>query len=507
MMDCWSRLGITSTASASDIKQAYASLIRVYRPDTHPEEFSAIREAYEAALQTVRAMEQWKIWEEKNVDDASFLPVQFEGVVDSSSCPADAPPENALDLKILPDLPAKPATKQGPNPGDLARLAAQAVGDAAIAMFREHIPWLDTQSIDARMDYEAVLLNELLTHEAPNLLLVAEASRLFRWDGREEELGEIWGGNATRKVGALLELSQLFVHHRFFSSNGLLRRAMGAAPQKSALIVPGLYLPLARNAAERWIQHCQSALLPGLEKTLQLPLLDQAQVHAIRSTDLFTALVATWLIHGMMDDARNFTHWMIVLIEVAALMLLTVLPKLGRLADSIFPINRFLIQRCRISSGLWGVAALTAMVGMGVGLAVRDQSSLWSRIGWMVVTGAPRFGFFYTAMWKIVQLVEIFLGMPILKIQQASDRVMFDLACKNGNLCWDDATPTLKQRTHHMPETLAFAWNNSRARFTNWLKRPRVQKQKSGGWNRNISPYWLWLALPLLSALAKLWRM
>ena len=506
-MDCWSRLGITSTASASDIKQAYASLIRVYRPDTHPEEFSAIREAYEAALQTVRAMEQWKIWEEKNVDDALFLPVQFEGVVDSSSCPADAPPENALDPEILPYLPEKPATKQGPNPGDLARLAAQAVGDAAIAMFREHIPWLDTQSIDARMDYEAVLLSELLAHPAPNLLLFMQASRLFSWDGRDDELSQIWGSNTTRQVGALLELSRLLVHHRFFSSNCLLRRAVGAAPQKIPLIVPSIYLPLARSAAERWRQLCQSAQVPQLEKIAHLPLLDRAQVRSIRSSDLFTALIATWLLHATVDGDRNYTPWMHLLTGLAALLLFSFLPKLARLIARIAVVNRFFSKNSGFSIAGWDAAVVIAIVGMGFGFAVAIDPSTWSRFGLIVVAGAPIFALVYSAMWKIVQLVEIFLSMPILKIQQASDRVMFDLACKNGNLCWDDAAPTLKQRTHHMPETLAFAWNNSRARFTNWLKRPRVQKQKSGGWNRNISPYWLWLALPLLSALAKLWRM
>jgi hypothetical protein len=49
-VDGWQLLGIGPGATQAEIKRAYAAAIRRHRPETHPEEFSAIREAYEAAL-------------------------------------------------------------------------------------------------------------------------------------------------------------------------------------------------------------------------------------------------------------------------------------------------------------------------------------------------------------------------------------------------------------------------------------------------------------------------
>ena len=40
-------LGVDETASFKEIKRAYSRLIRQYRPDTHPEDFQVIQEAFE----------------------------------------------------------------------------------------------------------------------------------------------------------------------------------------------------------------------------------------------------------------------------------------------------------------------------------------------------------------------------------------------------------------------------------------------------------------------------
>ena len=53
-MDAWKILGIQSTYDTSEVKRAYAKLLKVYRPESDPEEFQRIREAYEEALEHIK---------------------------------------------------------------------------------------------------------------------------------------------------------------------------------------------------------------------------------------------------------------------------------------------------------------------------------------------------------------------------------------------------------------------------------------------------------------------
>ena len=41
-------LGVDRRATAEDVRQAYFRLVRLYAPEAHPEEFKAVRAAYEA---------------------------------------------------------------------------------------------------------------------------------------------------------------------------------------------------------------------------------------------------------------------------------------------------------------------------------------------------------------------------------------------------------------------------------------------------------------------------
>lgn len=49
-MNCWEILQTEITTSKSSIKRAYVKLIKVHSPESDPEEFARIREAYENAL-------------------------------------------------------------------------------------------------------------------------------------------------------------------------------------------------------------------------------------------------------------------------------------------------------------------------------------------------------------------------------------------------------------------------------------------------------------------------
>lgn len=50
-------LGVDRRATAEDVRQAYFRLVRRYTPEAHPEEFKAVRAAYEALRSPLRRAE------------------------------------------------------------------------------------------------------------------------------------------------------------------------------------------------------------------------------------------------------------------------------------------------------------------------------------------------------------------------------------------------------------------------------------------------------------------
>src|SRR6266851_2819929 len=50
-------LGVDRRATAEDVRQAYFRLVRRYTPEAHPEEFKAVRTAYEALRSPLRRAE------------------------------------------------------------------------------------------------------------------------------------------------------------------------------------------------------------------------------------------------------------------------------------------------------------------------------------------------------------------------------------------------------------------------------------------------------------------
>ena len=54
-MSCWIHLGIEPTRDLQAIRLAYRNLLPRHHPETDPQGFQALREAYEAALQQARS--------------------------------------------------------------------------------------------------------------------------------------------------------------------------------------------------------------------------------------------------------------------------------------------------------------------------------------------------------------------------------------------------------------------------------------------------------------------
>lgn len=56
-MSCWIRLGLEPTQDLNLIRQAYRGLLPAHHPETDPQGFQALREAYEQALRLARESE------------------------------------------------------------------------------------------------------------------------------------------------------------------------------------------------------------------------------------------------------------------------------------------------------------------------------------------------------------------------------------------------------------------------------------------------------------------
>ena len=59
-MSNYELLGVSYDADERTIKRAYATLIKQYRPDSHPQEFARIRSAYESLLEQCRYQQHYE---------------------------------------------------------------------------------------------------------------------------------------------------------------------------------------------------------------------------------------------------------------------------------------------------------------------------------------------------------------------------------------------------------------------------------------------------------------
>lgn len=64
-MSIWQTLGITQTNDEKEIRRAYARQVKKYRPDSHPEEYQQLREAFEEA----KRYAAYAIYDDESADD------------------------------------------------------------------------------------------------------------------------------------------------------------------------------------------------------------------------------------------------------------------------------------------------------------------------------------------------------------------------------------------------------------------------------------------------------
>ncbi len=270
-MSPWEILGVGPDAGVAALRRRYAALIKEFRPETHPQDFARIREAYEMALPIARRREAAAA-EEAAQAAADEAPV----VVVSTSPDAPSPLVQEADALALYEEIAAQETVAAPpvadeSTGQESPLAAHFRGFHAIAGSASgtndeaHLPALRAllqaraqATLDDSQALEFALLRWFIEGESPPLTLLFETGRAFDWHRHPARLSSWLSPWALRQMEARLALSRDLVYARHFSGNLRLRRLHAAHPGPGLLVMR----PAAVEAmawVERWRRLAEDA--------------------------------------------------------------------------------------------------------------------------------------------------------------------------------------------------------------------------------------------------------
>ena len=507
-MTPWQTLGVAPDVAVADLRRRYAALIKEFRPETHPQDFARIREAYEAALPIARRREAEAFEaaearaEEAVVDAALALTPALPGPVDE---PQDFEQEIAAsDAAITVLLDAAQPDSRSDEP-DLAtrfhrfhELAGGAVGTRDEAFLPELRALLQARagaSLDDGQALEFALLRRFIESDQPPLTLLFEAGRTFDWHLHPARLSSWLSPWALRQMEARLALSRDLVWARHFSGNAWLRRLHSPANPP----IPVASRPAALEAlrwAERWQLACADADTPALAAALNSGVLRHLQGRVLMSTDLLFGMACACVASNLVEAGISGTVGA-TLVFALRQALRWARPALGkyRWFESI---ARFAVKRRGLA--LAGVAGL-AVVGFVI-LTKDDIGSALATLAILLVAPAVLLG--VAAFWRALAWLET-LAAEILAWRGAVDRLEFDRAL-HGKTPADAAAPFGERlaplpRWKAIPEALRLQRVEvaTRARPA----RPELLKPIRLRWAKPGKGRMIWIALWVLFAIAR----
>jgi hypothetical protein len=298
-MNPWEILGAGPDVGVSGLRRRYAALIKEFRPETHPQDFARIREAYEMALPIVRRREA----------EAAEAALAENQEVDIATTP-DEPPPVAQDADVLAlyeeiaaqaeVVAAAPVADEASGQEQESRLAAHFRGFHAIAALatgtndEAHLPALRVllqaraqATLDDSQALEFALMRWFIEGESPPLTLLFETGRAFDWHRHVVRLSSWLSPWALRQMEARLALSRDLVYARHFSGNLRLRRLHAAHPGPGLLVMR----PAAVEAmawAERWRRLGEDA--DAMPPAASLNPVAMRQLRGPASTDVLVGL-------------------------------------------------------------------------------------------------------------------------------------------------------------------------------------------------------------------------
>lgn len=326
-MNTWETLGIAATQDAGAIRKAYAARVKQWRPDTHPQEFVQLRDAYERALH----------WARRAVREAAEE--EAAAPQEPAASPQDAPPSpepgavSQASIEPPPATAADDAPAPAPAPHVLIRELAHCYStrgeQQAVLLLREQLAAVSQQTIDARLDWEAVLLESFLAADTPPLALLFEGERLLGWRERGMDVTQMCGHEGAQRLLLLVEMAQEAAFLRFFSHNRWQRRLFGTV--RVPWFGMANQVQAARATVQLWTRWAQEAGSPSLRQLLDARVLRRLGGLGLLSTDVLFALLAALLAWPEVQDAVFAQkRWSALAAPLLTFALVLPLPLLGR---------------------------------------------------------------------------------------------------------------------------------------------------------------------------------
>ncbi len=468
-MTPWDALGVSQDIAVADLRRRYAALIKEFRPETHPQDFARIRQAYEVALPFARRREveleeaqEAQAHVEPDERSAERVDLDVDEVVEAM--PAEPVPEVVVPLQIIDTVPlgiddeiAAPVTtiaalpeliidatpQADPEPEsrgpDLAEHFRRFHAQAESATGTNDETWLPelrsllqarTQaSLDDSQALEFALTRWFIESNAPPLTLLFEAGRAFDWHAHVTGLSNWLSPWALRQMEARLALSRDLVYARHFSGNASLRRLHSPRPGTHLLV----FRPSALEAqawAERWRHASEDADAIALMDCLDAQAL--ARLRGLASTDLLVGLGAAAFAGGAISAcATALVVTTLVFLARKGLQTIERLPQespmrgLARFMSgnlTLFPWRGFVPVKISKLAILGFGAAIAAIFGF---LLIATPSASPVEIAAGALLLVPGALFFATALWRIAAYLELSVAL-IFQWREAVDRLEFD---------------------------------------------------------------------------------
>jgi hypothetical protein len=428
-MNPWQALGVSPDIGVADLRRRYAALIKEFRPETHPQDFARIREAYEAALPMARrrAAETEAAGpapSERNDVAVAATSKEAPPAPGPESEPAAAAAEDVATEVVAPP-PVALASREDEHAAEpplaahfrrFQALAGSATGtddEAFLPALRALLLARTQATLDDSQALEFALMRWFVEAEKPPLTLLFETGRAFDWHCHVLRLSSWLSPWALRQMEARLALSRDLVHARHFSGNRRLRRLHETRIGPTLLVMR----PAAVEATawlQRWRAASDAADAPALASCLN-PVAVR-QLRGLASTDLLVGLaVATFA-----PDLPGAATWT-VLASAFVFGLRRLLLAIGDL-----PREHRAHRAMRVILGNLVLAGVLSAVAAGLGIIVLtspEASIAANALGALLIAPAALFAVAWG--WRIASFLELTLAWP-LQWREAVDRLEFE---------------------------------------------------------------------------------
>ncbi len=303
MTQPWSILGLEPTNDEGLIRKTYARLVRQFRPESHPTEFSALRQAYEAALSLARTQIASHDTHLSNPHEPAESSLQwFEASPGTSTA-------NPTILPVRQGWDDQAALEQ------LRQCMDRQDNGAAVAWLIHYLAIARHSTVDAMYDFEAALAHAVLSHEAPPLHFIEACAKQLDWPKRWHQLGTMLRPAPAHRLKRLLELAQQYRFSSQHAANPWQRYLFSDPSSEMPWIGRTELLARAHGVAKAWRQSCADLNVRGHLRALNLKALLHVENNGLQLCDIYNGffLALYVLLYARSTPTFGQMIWAVVL--------------------------------------------------------------------------------------------------------------------------------------------------------------------------------------------------